>query len=411
MPQARGSQTRIVLFEESTYGEAPGAPAGIILPVTSFALASSQGRLDSATIAGSRARTRPALGNIDAAGAIGVEVAAESIGLLLKHALGSVTTGRPVEAPTNVTGVSVVRASSATTPGDGTLSYTAVGTTLDWAAPGDTAGSGVDVSAGGSFTLTSNNGTDTLAVTVTAGSLPGGDQSDTLTVYSAYQHSIAIAESLPTGLHVEKNHGANIAGSGRYERFAGVRVNGATFTFPQEGYVTAEFDMKGAGSSLAAAALDATPTDNGHTSFSGFSIAAINEGGSPLAVVTQASIALANELDDSVYVIGGAGTRAALPEGFATVTGTLTALFDGPALLEKAINDTASSLDVTLQRGTGDGTDGNEYIQFSVPHLVYERASPPIEGPAGLLVEMNYKAYKDSSMPLSITLRNQQATL
>jgi len=54
------------------------------------------------------------------------------------------------------------------------LAYTNTGTTLSWGG-----GSAINVSAGGDFTLTAADGSQILA-TVTAGSLPGTDQSDNI---------------------------------------------------------------------------------------------------------------------------------------------------------------------------------------------------------------------------------------
>jgi hypothetical protein len=65
---------------------------------------------------------------------------------------------------------------------DGTLTYTNIGTLLQYTAPGDTIGSTVDVSVDGTYTLRSNDASLFLEVTVTAASLPGSDQSDTLTI-------------------------------------------------------------------------------------------------------------------------------------------------------------------------------------------------------------------------------------
>lgn len=84
------------------------------------------------------------------------------------------TVGLGVAAqPVNVTGVALKRI-PASRGGSYQLSYTNASTLLSWGG-----GSGVDVSAGGDFSLTAPDGSQVLA-TVTAGSLPGSDQSDTI---------------------------------------------------------------------------------------------------------------------------------------------------------------------------------------------------------------------------------------
>lgn len=322
MPQARGSQAVIALYEESTYNTTPGTPSGQKLYVTNFGVQANQNRPDSNTLTNSRERSAPAAGNINVSGSFGMEIGAESIGTLLKHLMGI----------NNTTGA------------------------------------------------------------------------------SPYTHTMTLGD-LPVGLILEKDHGANISGNGRVQYYNGCRIARATFTFPQEGYATCSFDILGAKETLASSALDGTLTDNGHTSFSAFS-AAIEEGGSSIATVTQCEISVDNDLDDTAFTIGSAGQRRALPEGFATVTGSLTALFEDAALLTKAVNGTQSSLKVTLSRGDGLGSAGNESIEFLVNQMLYERASPPIEGPRGVQITLPFKAYiSGSTSALQLTLKNAVATI
>jgi len=225
-----------------------------------------------------------------------------------------------------------------------------------------------------------------------------------------YTHTMTIA-SLPVGMVIEHDYGANISGSGRYEKFNGCRANSAAFTFPTEGNCMMSVDIAGAKSTLGATPYDATLTDNGHTPFSSF-LAAIKEGGATIATVTQCDFKIENGLDKGVFALGGLGQRRALPEGFATITGTITALFEDATLLNKAVNDTTSSLQITLSRGTGLGTAGNESIDFLIQQLVYDRTSPAIEGPTGLVVQLPFRAYKvGANLGLQVTLKNAIATV
>lgn len=322
MPQARGTQTSVALYDETTYGADPGTPAGKKVYFKTFGVKSSQNRLDSATLNAERSRGRPIAGNIDVAGSLTSEIGAEWIGSMLRHTLGAVAT----------------------------------------------------------------------------------------TGAGPFVHTLTLGD-LPVGMVLEKDHGANISGAGRYEKFNGCRVKGAKFTFPQEGFPEVSWEIKGAKSALASAPLDAALDDAGHTSFSAFD-AAIMEGGSAIAIVTAAEMSIDNGLDENGHVIGSAGVRAQLAEGFATISGSITALFDSATLLNKAINGTESSLKITLSRGTGLGSAGNESIEFLVEQLVYERTSPAIEGPAGLLITLPLKGYKvGANKGFKITLKNAVATI
>jgi len=407
MAQARGSQSIIALYEEATYNTTPGTPSGQKLYVVSNSIQGTQNRIDSDTLSTSRERSEPALGNVNVSGPIEMELSAQSIGTLMKHAIGSNITGKSVSVqPTNVTGVEINYASTASASGNGTITFVFSGTTLSWSENGDTAGATQDISAGGTFTLLSAGG-ESINITVTAASIPASNKSDTNISVSAtgYTHTLTLGD-LPTGLIIEKDFGSNISGSGRFQYFNGCRISNASFSFPQEGYVTGSFGFTGAKETLAASSLDSSLDDNGHTSFSAFS-ATIQEGGSAIAVVTEASIEVDNDLDESSYVIGGNGERAELPEGFSTVSGSITALFDSTALLTKAINDTESSLKITLTRGTGDGSSGNELIEMLVQQLKYERASPAITGPTGVLITLPFKAYiSGTTSALRVRIKN-----
>ena len=76
-----------------------------------------------------------------------------------------------VQQPTNVTGVALSNPTGAS--GSYSLVYTFSGQTLTWGG-----GTPVAVGAGGTFTLTNLGATSTVSATVTAGSLPGVDQTD-----------------------------------------------------------------------------------------------------------------------------------------------------------------------------------------------------------------------------------------
>ena len=223
-----------------------------------------------------------------------------------------------------------------------------------------------------------------------------------------YTHTYSIG-SLPTGFTLEKDHGAAISGTGRFEKFQGCRVASLDINMPQEGYVELTFNVQGASSTLTSAALDSTPTDNGHTPFSMASLATILEGGSAIATVKELKMTLDNDLDADGYTLGSGGVRTQLPEGKALVSGTLTAVFDSASLLTKAENSTASTLKVTFSRGSGDGSAGNEYVEFSIGALVYERTSPAVDGPKGLVVEMSFTGYDSSA--IAAVLKNAVAAV
>jgi hypothetical protein len=78
--------------------------------------------------------------------------------------------------------VKVKEVGSANGTGDGTLTWTQATTLLQWTAPGDSIGVGVDVSAGGSFILESSTTSMWIEVFVAPSGMPGTDETDTVTI-------------------------------------------------------------------------------------------------------------------------------------------------------------------------------------------------------------------------------------
>lgn len=81
----------------------------------------------------------------------------------------------------NITGV-VINYAGGNAQGNGTLAYTATGKLLTWLPAGGLIGSPIGVEAGGKFVVADYMGTQQLMITVTSGSLPVGDKTDTITV-------------------------------------------------------------------------------------------------------------------------------------------------------------------------------------------------------------------------------------
>lgn len=407
MPQARGSQLAINIYEEDSYGEAPSSPSGQKVYPKGCTLSSGQDLLDDETLDPSRGKREPDLGNKDVRGGLPFNLAAEDLATLLKHAFGSVDTYRPVVTdPSNITGVTVNRAEESCATGDGTLSFTASGTTITWSANGDSAGASVDISSDGDYTLESDADGNALYITVESSSLPGTDETDTIPVVDAYEHEYTIGD-LPTGLTIERDYGSNISGSGRFEQFHGCRVSTLQLRKPQNAYAEATFDFIGADSTLDSSALDASPTDNGHTSFTTSYVTTIEEGGDSIAVITEYDVTLDNELDEDGFVLG-ANARGDLTEGMAAVSGNITALFKDTSLLDKAYNSTDTSLRSVTKRGTGDGTSGNEYIETHVTDMKYERSSPEVSGPGGVRAQWAFRGFKSGTdLGLKMIVRNQ----
>ena len=211
--------------------------------------------------------------------------------------------------------------------------------------------------------------------------------------------------ALPPSLTIEKDHGPALVGSGRYARHLGCRIASARFGFPSDGYITADYEIIGAEEALSATPLDASIEDNGHRSFTVWNGAYL-EGGTQSASLLSMELNYSNDLDADIYPLNNGARRTQPGEGNALITGQATFLFDSMSVLDKAISGTESSLTVTAQRGSGDGSAGNEYVQWQLQQLMYEQTGAPIQGPRGLQVQLSFVGYESG---LQITLKNEVA--
>jgi hypothetical protein len=217
--------------------------------------------------------------------------------------------------------------------------------------------------------------------------------------------------ALPVSLSIEK--GFLDLAVDEYFLANGCRINKGSFEITPEGPLPVTFEYLGKKITASGASFDATPIDYGHLGWD-MSEMVMLEGGSAFSVGSNLKFDITNDCDGGMYVIGGGGERRAIPEGSTLIEGTLVALFEDMALLTKAINFTETSISATLTRGTGDGTAGNEYLQFLLEELVYGEATPLITGPKGVLIELPFSAFYDNGAAASavqIILKNTQAII
>ncbi len=233
---------------------------------------------------------------------------------------------------------------------------------------------------------------------------------NTTTGTNPYVHTMKVG-ALPVSLCLEKQF-LDLAAP-QYFLYNGVRINKASFSFGSEGVVPLGLDFIGAKETVSGSSFHASPTDLGHIPWDMFECV-ILEGGGAIAVVSEIQFDVENQLDSGVYVIGGNGERRAIPEGSTLVSGTMTVLFEDMVTLNKAINFTESAIKLTLSRGDGLGSAGNESQEMFIPELMYGQASPLITGPKGILVQLPFSGFYDNNADttsLKFTLKNTQVTL
>src|SRR5574343_324080 len=183
-----------------------------------------------------------------------------------------------------------------------------------------------------------------------------------------------------------------------FELFKGCKVNKLAFSFDQssDAPLTATADIIAATSAWSTSSIDSSPTALSDTTLS-IGQLAITEGGSSIATVQSLSIEYSNNLDESIYCIGGGGVRGGLPVGLASVSGKIKAIFDSMTLLNKALNSTESAIVATL-------TSGSYSLALDIGELKYSMMSPAIETTGGLWVELDYEGFYDNDADASILM-------
>lgn len=181
----------------------------------------------------------------------------------------------------------------------------------------------------------------------------------------------------------------------QYRLYNGVAVNTMSMSIKPNAMVTASFGIIGQKMTQSATSVDAVTTAaSGNPPFDSFS-GTINEGGSPIAIVTGLDFQIDNSLQPT-FVVGSAVTPQ-LEYGRSKVTGTITAYYQDAVMLNKFLNETISTLQVAM-------TDGANTYTFLFPRIKYSGADVPLQNEQSRLITLPFQALRDSTEACSIKL-------
>lgn len=183
------------------------------------------------------------------------------------------------------------------------------------------------------------------------------------------------------------------SGDKPYHFFTGCEFTGFNLTIPAEGMVTGSFNVLGINQTpVADLSALTTPTTGSPTTTKPFDAftGSINEGGGAIATVTEVSLAFTKSQSPR-FVVGSDTADLEPTVGQADLTGTLTIYFEDATLLEKFLNETESSITVTL-------TDlaGNDY-ELSIPKVKYGDAPTDVSGQGAVPIALPFQALYDST--------------
>lgn len=375
MATAKGSKLKGIIYEEATYATAPSAPAALTItgatnatPIAITAVAHGRITGDLVTITG-------VVGNTAANGTwvitkTGVDTFTlnGSVGNGAYVSGGSAALGLGLQLPLVSTDIGLTRAinKSAVLRGDRNPTKGSLGNKI-------VAGNIVVEPGHRDICFLMKH---LLGSVSTSGAGP-------------YTHVIKVGD-LPIGLTFDK-YFSDIA---QVERYLGLRLNSQSFTITDDGILQCTFACVASTEVDDTAPLDAGP----HLyAIQGFAVpkATITEGGSPMTIAKNFQLTISNNLDTSIgRVVGNSGALNDIPEGIMAVDGSFDILFQNVTLLNKAKNETVTSLALTFPIGIYSWV-------LSLAEVQYEVGEPKVSGPLGIVVPMKYHAEYDADAAAS----------
>jgi len=185
----------------------------------------------------------------------------------------------------------------------------------------------------------------------------------------------------------------------QFRLFTGMAVSTLNVSIAPNQMVTGTFDLVGktmtqAGTTASTGgAPTASSTNAPFDSYSG----TITDGGSGLAIVTSLDFSLTNSFAPT-FVIGSDSAQQ-LEFGRAIVEGTMTVYYEDETLINKFLNETESSLSVSVDDPTGAST-----YTFEFPRVKYNGAAVPVQNPASRLITIPFVSLFDTTEGTNLKL-------
>lgn len=320
-----------------------------------------------------------------------------SAGNWFKALLGAPTVGKAVTSqPVNVTGVSVNYASADCASGNGTLTFTAAGTTATWTPQGGLAGAAVNIGAGGNFTLEADGGGESISISVTAAALPVGDENDA----DIAVHATLKAHAFPFDLAQRPSFllGREELDIAKFYRFLGCMLNGLSWnvlandqTLSLDIIPAIEVDP------VPGAAFDADPTSYAAVRAcagggriwdgSGSGLGTILGGGEVRFANNMTPYPAADGLDGYGYT----------DQGDIALSGSIQTLFEGDKAYQLARDGVSTRLRLQSTAPVGADTFG---LYLDIPQVELAEAMPARRGKSGLLADLAWMAHQGTHDPV-----------
>lgn len=182
----------------------------------------------------------------------------------------------------------------------------------------------------------------------------------------------------------------------QYAVSTGVAVNTMSLNIQPDAMVTGTFGVIGSDQSWSGTSLGTPASVASHPPFSGFG-GSIEEGGGAIASLTGLEFTLTRNIEP-LYVVGPNDTPREMSVGQNSLTGTATFFLENAAMVNKFLNETQSSIELTL-----DGPAGGD-IEILLPRIKYTGASRQRGVGTSIVVSMPFQALYDTSAASNLVI-------
>jgi len=185
-----------------------------------------------------------------------------------------------------------------------------------------------------------------------------------------------------------------------YSLFSGVRANSMAFNFRRSGEAQVTIGLMGQGETATKNTCDDKPRKASYGRFSQFQ-GSIKRAGSPLANVTEASIAYANNLE-RIETIRDDGKVEGIDPGMSALTGSISARYGDNALMDLARAGTPIDIELAYV------IDADRKLQITAREVYLPKPKRSVSGPGGIEASYDFQGAKDaaSGKMLTVTLTN-----
>lgn len=210
-------------------------------------------------------------------------------------------------------------------------------------------------------------------------------------LFGTWTSNILKAGVTPSSFSIERRY-LDIS---QFLLYTGCMVNTLSLSIPASGGVTGSFDFVGRNMSTSTTTVGA-PTDVALTDPFTSDGGVIQEGGATVAFVTGLELSLTNNISPN-YAVGSNFSREQT-YGRSILTGTVTAFFENLTLLNKFINETESSITVTLTDPAAND------LTISIPRIKYTGGEVPVEGEGSVTLSLPFQALRDPVQGTNIVI-------